>query len=420
MRKNLKNPIISNTTMTFPLLYDPLEIYFKGKEISDFEQFVARYLPKFDMDFFSFKSYEKTRDMAIKYKYEFNEMTILSRVLMIKVPLHVDFQESNVIRPKSFKLSFEESECFSVSVQYEFTEELSSKQRLAVMISILDQSIKEEEDFKFNFLMNGLKQIHDIDFVNRESLDELFLEKCIKYKLDNIRLKDVLTTDAEISHLKFNKEDFIFEVNYPEKINGAARNFIFEKKSKEFCCKSLEFIDQKRKSIDVKKQDEKFEIHYESNHCRMNFYGFNDYLIFKYKDNVYPKQFDRFLLSNDIFSVFDLKDYVKGLKYFDVFDEHCKLPKIYRGVLNILIKKGYQNYLEEVIDKNVDSTLSVSDYELLKMNFEIVTHYEKMYESLLPKLEIFMRSCDRFWPDVGSDEHLNYLKKKFEVEDGND
>ena len=126
------------------------------------------------------------------------------------------------------------------------------------------------------------------------------------------------------------------------------------------------------------------------------------------------------MLSNDIFSVFDLKDYVKGLKYFDVFDEHCKLPKIYRGVLNILIKKGYQNYLEEVIDKNVDSTLSVSDYELLKMNFEIVTHYEKMYESLLPKLEIFMRSCDRFWPDVGSDEHLNYLKKKFEVEDGND
>jgi hypothetical protein len=418
MRKNLNNSIVDNTIMTFPLLHDPLEIYFKGKEIADFEKVLSYYCPDFDMNFFNFKSYEKTRDMAIKYKYEFNEMTILSRVLMIKVPLHVDFQESNVIRPKSFKLSFEESECFSVSVQYKFTEEFSSKQRLAVMISILDQSIKEEEDFKFNFLMNGLKQIHDIDFVDRESLDELFLEKCIKYKLDNIRLKDVLTTDAEISHLKFNKEDFIFEVNYPEKINGAARNFIFKKKSKEFYCKSVEFIDQKRKTIDVKKQDEELKIHYESNHCRMNFYGDNDYLIFKYKDNVYPKQFDRFLLSNEIFSVFDLEYYVKGLKRFDVFNECCSLPEICRGVLNVLIKKGYQMYLEEVLDKKIDDNLSTGDYELLKMNFEMMTHYEKMYESVLPKLEVFMNSCDRFGQDVGSDEHLDYLKNKFGDEDG--
>ena len=54
----------------------------------------------------------------------------------------------------------------------------------------------------------------------------------------------------------------------------------------------------------------------------------------------------------------------------------------------------------------------------MKMNFEIITHYEKMYESLLPKLDIFMRSCHHFGPDVGSDTHLNYLKKKFGDENG--
>ena len=413
-----KNPISANTTMTFPLRYDSLDLYFEGEEATDFKKYASFLCPDFDLSFFNLTDYEEIKKLAQKYNYGSHQITILSSILIITVPLNIEGQDNKVINPKSFKFYFEDGEFDKASVQYEFNVEMTPPQKLAVMVSILKQSIKENENFKFNFLTNGLKKIYDISFIEREGLNENFLRQSIEHNLENIRLEDVLTIDADISHLTFHKKRLRFEVNYPEKMNGTVRHFIFKKYGDDFRCTSLEFTDEKRKSIDVKKEDERLEFHYETDFCKMNFYGDNDYLIFKYKDNVYPKQFDRFLLSNDIFSVFDLRDYVKGLKYFDVFDEHCKLPEIYRGVLNILIKKGHQDYLEEVIDKNIDNTLSVSDYELLKMNFEMLTHYEKMYESLLPKLDIFMRSCDRFGPDVGSDKHLNYLKKKFGDEDG--
>ncbi len=413
-----KNPISANITMTFPLRYDSLDLYFEGEEATDFKKYASFLCPDFDLSFFNLTDYEEIKKLAQKYNYGSHQITILSSILIITVPLNIEGQDNKIISPKSFKFSFEDGEFDKASVQYEFNVEMTPPQKLAVMVSILKQSIKENENFKFNFLTNGLKKIYDISFIEREGLNENFLRQSIEHNLENIRLEDVLTIDADISHLTFHKKRLGFEVNYPEKMNGTVRHFIFKKYGDDFRCTSLEFTDEKRKSIDVKKEDERLEFHYETDFCKMNFYGDNDYLIFKYKDNVYPKQFDRFLLSNDIFSVFDLRDYVKGLKYFDVFDEHCKLPEIYRGVLNILIKKGHQDYLEEVIDRNIDNTLSVSDYELFKMNFEIVAHYEKMYESVLPKLEVFMNSCDRFGQDVGSDEHLDYLKNKFGVEDG--